>query len=143
MKNQLILLLGCALGTAAATAQTQPPKAPPVLLPVLDTDKNGELSAAEIANSSASLLGLDKNADGALSKKEILPPPPKGKKPVTPPPAGPPILVKALDLDKDQTLSADEIEDAPASLAVLDKNADGTISRAELKPGKPPVNPGT
>lgn len=143
MKNQLILLLGCVLGISAVQAQTQAPKPPPVLLPVLDTDKNGELSAAEIANASASLLKLDKNADGALGKKEILPPPPKGKKPVNPPPAGPPILVKALDLDKDQTLSADEIEDAPASLAILDKDADGAISRAELKPGKPTTNPGT
>lgn len=139
----MILLMACALGAGAANAQTPPPKPPPVLLPVLDSDKNGELSAAEIANSSASLLGLDKNADGSLSKKEILPPPPKGKKPVNPPPAGPPILVKAIDLNKDQVLSADEIEDAPASLAVLDKDGDGAISRAELKPGKPAAKPGT
>jgi Ca2+-binding EF-hand superfamily protein len=44
-----------------------------------------------------------------------------------------------LDLDKDGSLSAAEIEAAPQSLLKLDKNADGTISRKELNRGKPPV----
>ena len=44
----------------------------------LDTDGDGELSAAEIANASKSLLKLDKNGDGKLSAEELMPTPPGG-----------------------------------------------------------------
>ncbi len=46
----------------------------------LDTDQNGELSAEEIANATASLLKLDSNGDGILTAEELLPkgPPPRG-----------------------------------------------------------------
>ena len=119
---------------------------PPLLLPALDGDRDGALSADEIANSSAALAELDKNDDGMLSRKEISPPPPKkGGLETGPPkgkPKGAPVILKALDLDKDGVLSANEIEDAPLSLASLDKDSDGIISKAELKPGKPPIEPG-
>jgi Ca2+-binding EF-hand superfamily protein len=36
------------------------------LFQALDTDKDGELSAAEIANAPAALKTLDKNKDGKL-----------------------------------------------------------------------------
>lgn len=118
----------------------RPPPPPLLLLPALDADENGELSAEEIQASSTALAELDQNGDGMLDKKEIAPPPPKGKKPKGPkPPKGAPFLVKALDLDDDHVLSADEIEDAPASLALLDKDGDGIVSKGEMKPGKPPV----
>jgi hypothetical protein len=122
---------------------SQPP--PPLLLPVLDKNKDGALSADEISAASEALLSLDKNNDGKLGRKELMPPPPKppkdGSKPTgpPPPPPGPPIILKALDLDKNGELSASEIEDAPLSLKILDKNDDGTISKAELKPGPPPA----
>ncbi len=143
MKTYGINLLLAALAATGLNAQDAKPPAdrrppPPILLPVLDADENGALSAEEIAASSDALAGLDKDGDGSLSKKEISPPP-KGKKPKGPkPPKGPPILVKALDLDDDHALSADEIEDAPTSLLTLDKDSDGAISREEMKPGKPP-----
>lgn len=46
----------------------------------LDTDQNGELTADEIANASASLMKLDQNGDGTLTAEELLPkgPPPGG-----------------------------------------------------------------
>ena len=46
----------------------------------LDTDKNSELSAEEIANASTVLKTLDKNGDGKLTAEEVLPqgPPPGG-----------------------------------------------------------------
>jgi hypothetical protein len=150
--NQIHLLVAL---MATATVNAAPPKPPvdrrpppPLLLPALDGDRDGALSADEIANSAAALAELDKNEDGMLSRKEISPPPPKKPTdteaaPKPPKPKGHPIIVKALDLDKDGSLSADEIEDAPLSLATLDLDADGTISKAELKPGKPPVEPGT
>jgi len=145
MKLHTLPLMVLALAAGGLQAQDAKPPGnrppPPVLLKALDGDKDGSLSAEEIANSSTALLELDKNEDGKLSPREISPPPKrKGK---NPPPKGPLVIVKALDLDKDRFLSAEEIEDAPESLAVLDKNGDGTISKAELKPGKPPVDPAT
>jgi hypothetical protein len=48
------------------------------LIAVLDSNKDGTIDAKEIANASAALLTLDKNADGQLSLEEICPPPPGG-----------------------------------------------------------------
>jgi hypothetical protein len=45
------------------------------VLAVIDTDRNGELSAEEIANSSVSLQALDRNGDGRLTPDEYLPRP--------------------------------------------------------------------
>jgi hypothetical protein len=39
----------------------------------LDTNHDGQLSADEIANASASLLTLDKNGDGILTHDELCP----------------------------------------------------------------------
>ena len=44
----------------------------PVIL-ALDTNRDGELSAGEIANAAASLKTLDKNGDGKLSRDEMRP----------------------------------------------------------------------
>ncbi len=45
---------------------------PPVMV-ALDADKDGEISAEEIANAAAALKTLDKNNDGKLSKEELRP----------------------------------------------------------------------
>jgi hypothetical protein len=50
--------------------------APPIIA-ALDTDKDGVISADEIANASASLRTLDKNGDGQLTPDEYRPEPPK------------------------------------------------------------------
>lgn len=147
MKSHALPLMVLAIAAGSLQAQDAKPPGnrlppPPLLLKALDGDKDGALSADEIANSSAALLELDKNGDGKLSPREISPPP-KGRKIKNPPPKASPVIVKALDLDKDRFLSADEIEDAPGSLAALDRDGDGTISKAELKPGNPPVDPAT
>lgn len=52
-----------------------PPPFP--LIVVLDTDKDGELSAQEIAAAPAQLKTLDKNGDGQLGPGEYAPRPPK------------------------------------------------------------------
>ena len=41
---------------------------------------------------------------------------------------------RALDIDDDGDISADEIDAAPASLASLDDDGDGRLSRDELRP---------
>jgi hypothetical protein len=56
----------------------RPPASP--LLRLLDADRDGALSAEEIANASKALLKLDKDGDGALSREELRPPrPPRGE----------------------------------------------------------------
>lgn len=147
MKTRSLSLMLTALAITGLNAQDAKPPVdrrppPPLLLPVLDADEDGELSAEEIQASSSALLDLDKNGDGSLDKKEIAPPPPKKQKGPKPP-KGPAFLVKALDLDDDGILSADEIEDAPTSLAALDRDGDGALSKKELKPGKPPIKEDT
>ena len=51
------------------------PPPPPVVVRVLDTDHDGVVSAEEIANASTSLLTLDKDGDGQLTRQELCPRP--------------------------------------------------------------------
>ena len=119
---------------------------PPILL-ALDTDKDGEISAAEIANAAVSLRTLDKNGDGILSAAELRPARPADAP--TPPADAPahgnhprPVmpLMLALDANGDGELSAAEIANAPASLRALDANGDGKLTRDELRPLPPTGN---
>jgi hypothetical protein len=43
----------------------------------------------------------------------------------------------ALDVNKDHTIDATELANAPAALKALDKDGDGKLSGAELHPGRP------
>jgi hypothetical protein len=123
---------------------------------VLDADKDGEISAAEIANASAAIRTLDANSDGIVTAEELRPAHPamRGTPPADAParparPAGDsqaptdrprpvdPVML-ALDANTDGALSAAEITNAPASLKALDANADGKLTRDELRP-LPPV----
>jgi Ca2+-binding EF-hand superfamily protein len=82
----------------------------------LDTDKDGVISAAEIANSATALKSLDRNGDGKLTEDEVRPQMGgrggRGDGPgETPPP------------------SADEMVQ---TLMAFDKNGDGQLTRDEL-----------
>jgi hypothetical protein len=55
-----------------ASSNAQPPRLDPVLA-ALDTDKDGEISDAELKAASAALATLDKNKNGELSSDEVLP----------------------------------------------------------------------
>jgi|GEM_PF-1664845 len=141
------LILALLATVCANAAEPKPPvdrRPPPQpLLPALDKNRDGELSPDEIANAPTALEALDKDGDGALSPKEIKGKPPKktAGENAPPPPdqmGPPPVILKALDLNKDRSLSADEIDAASESLLILDKDKDGTLSRKELHPGKPP-----
>jgi Ca2+-binding EF-hand superfamily protein len=110
----------------------------------LDTNKDGVISAAEIANAAISLTALDDNGDGDLSYQELRPMPPVDA--TTPPagvharglrPRGTTPAMLALDANNDGELSAAEIANAVASLKALDTNGDGKLTRDELRPLPP------
>jgi Ca2+-binding EF-hand superfamily protein len=112
----------------------RPPPLPLVL--ALDTNHDGVIDAAEIANASAALLTLDKNGDGVLTTNEYLPPLPKDAPPNAPRPPLP-LIVKALDANGDGVIDAAEIANASAALKTLDKNGDGVLTPDEYI-GRPP-----
>lgn len=84
MKNIIRIAVTLGLGAFSGLAQQHqdgPPGGPhgrghppvPPFMAALDADSNGVLSATEIANASASLLQLDTNGDGKLSRDELRP----------------------------------------------------------------------
>lgn len=101
------------------------PHGPDPLMFALDTNKDREVSAEEIAAAAESLQKLDANGDGTITFEEVLPPPP------------PMPVVKALDTDANGTISPEEIANAAASLKTLDVNGDGSLTRDELCPPRP------
>jgi len=111
MKTLKLLLCALPLTAAALLAQPDDRNGPPAggqpgngqrghrpppspLMLALDTNHDGILSAAEIANAPKALLTLDKNHDGQLTQDELRPPRPAGGKPgegpgdLPPPPEG-------------------------------------------------------
>ncbi len=87
------LLISLALGASAVLLHAQPegggrppggpggPGGPeggrrpvPPLFAALDANKDGELSAEEIANAATALKALDKDGDGKISREELRPP---------------------------------------------------------------------
>ena len=162
-KSSLILALTMALSTWSATAQPSgdPPDqggdaphhgrhGPPpdsIIIKALDTNGDGIIDAAEIANAPAALLKLDTNGDGKLTRDEYLPQrlgggtntPPAGASGHRPP--KPPIIA-ALDVNGDGVIDASEIANAPAELLTLDKNGDGQLTPDEWRPHRPPPGDG-
>lgn len=62
---------GPAGGGRPGTAGEQQAGQQPPWLAIFDTDRNGELSAAEIKNATASLMKLDRNNDGKIAGDEL------------------------------------------------------------------------
>jgi hypothetical protein len=154
MKVTTLIALALGLGAFTVLAQDQsggpggppghgrrfggPPPAEPLMV-ALDTNRDDELDATEIANASAALKTLDKDGDGKLSADELMPPSPGGTNQFrgTPPPGAKrpaPPLVAALDTNGDGELDATEIANAGAALLQLDVNGDGKLSKDELRP---------
>jgi hypothetical protein len=113
------------------------------IIRVLDADKDGEISAAELANAPAAIKTLDTNNDGKITAAELRPVPPADAPADLPPPPATdrphpedPIML-ALDANKDGELSAAEIANAASSLKALDANSDGKLSPDELRPLPP------
>lgn len=145
-------------GPGAARAEARPPHRLMAVARALDANRDATLSAEEIANAPAALRGLDANGDGSLTPEELRPKPPVPRDaPASdgaaersgrdrprggtegrsgdrrPGRAGSP-FVRAIDADRDGTLSSDEIESVAAALKTLDKNGDGAITPDEIHP---------
>lgn len=134
------------------------------LLRVLDLNKDGSLSAEEIAASSESLKQLDRDEDGEISRRELMaalgatlaaggenprPRPNEGKRP------NPGKMVERImkaDKDGDGKLSGDELPPRmKENIQRVDTTGDGLIDRGELEAffearaergAKPPKKPG-
>lgn len=101
MKTKNIIIMALALGISASSVlaqNTERPKGPrppgqgrpeggpghegrpliPPLIAALDANKDGTISADELANASAAVKSLDKNGDGAVQMEELRPKPPEG-----------------------------------------------------------------
>ncbi len=110
------------------------------LMKILDTDKDGTLSASEIANASKTLIQLDKNGDGIISAEEMRPDPnsmPGGF-------AGAvgigqfngammSQMFERSDANKDGKLTGDEIPERMRDrVKMIDKDGDGSITKSEF-----------
>jgi len=122
-----------------------PPPNP--LMEALDTDKDGELSADEIAGAVAALKKMDKNNDGKLAGDEVRPPRPDfgGRGGFGRPGEGGPeggrgpgdMIARLMENDKneDGKLSKDELPEFIAARLMerADKNKDDFLDKAELE----------
>lgn len=158
----LLATLSLTAGLFAQTAPTDGPHGPgrrgpggpggrhgnPIIR-VIDADKNGVISAAEIVSAPGLIATLDTNSDGVVSAGELHPPRPADapERPAPPvddsrPRPTDPVML-ALDANGDGALNAAEIAGAAASLKALDSNADGSLTRDEVHPLPPEgVTPG-
>ena len=98
------------------------------VLAALDANLDGTVDAEEMRNSSVSLRSLDRDGDGVLSPREILPDAAANQ-------VG--LLLMRLDQDGDGMLSAKEakdVEDGRLRALILgaDRNHDGVSTAAEL-----------
>jgi Ca2+-binding EF-hand superfamily protein len=133
---------GAAVAPPACGELHGPPMGPPggPLMRVLDADKDGALSAEEIANAAAALLTLDLDGDGALSREELMPPPPEGEGP-----EGFVEFIMGFDADEDGLVTAEELpEHLQHLIELIDTNGDDAIDAeealafAEDHPPRPP-----
>jgi Ca2+-binding EF-hand superfamily protein len=100
------------------------------LLNALDSNRDGKLSADEIAAAPRSLLKLDINGDGSITLEELQPPPETAI-------ASPDDLatqLMAFDKNEDGQLTADELPARMQSLFTrADTNHDGKLTRDEIR----------
>jgi len=104
-----------------------------VVVAALDTDRNGTLSATELALAPTALRALDLNADGALSSDELRRFESSRHFRTGRTSSGFNVAL-VLDANSDGEIQGMEIANATLSLKALDANGDGQITGNELRP---------
>ncbi|MBA4017889.1 MAG: hypothetical protein C0483_11995 [Pirellula sp.] len=116
-----------------------PGMAPPGggLIAALDKDRNGELSADEIAAATDVLKKLDRDGDGKLTQREFMPPRPEGNNTAAGMQGGTDRFMAYLmqqDKNGDGKLSKEEApERMRENFAQVDANGDGQADEKELR----------
>jgi hypothetical protein len=131
------LLAGLALTAAASAFAESAPRTPTrgtpsnTILAILDADRNGVLSADEIAVAPVVLTALDLNDDGIISADERA----AGSR-ANRGPRGAAVssVLLQLDVNHDGAIQAMEVTHAASSLKRLDRNGDGQVTSDELRP---------
>jgi Raf kinase inhibitor-like YbhB/YbcL family protein len=96
----------------------------------LDADGNGTLSTAEMEGAVKALKSLDTNTDGKISAAELDDVADGGADKPKRPVGGP--LMRVLDADHDNALSAEEIANATKALKAADADKDGKLTLTEV-----------
>lgn len=136
LRPLLLALLASTLGAQVASAAPRhlPARVLSPIMAVLDTDRDGTLSATEIAMAPVRLAALDLNGDGLISPDERRALNAEGRPvPARYETAASNILL-ILDANQDGELQWLEIANAVSSLKQLDRNGDGVITPDELRP---------
>lgn len=126
--------------SATITARAESARAPLTgrtlspILAVLDSDRNGSLSAREIAAAPVTLAALDLNEDGMISPAEQLAINADGRTARNKRGATSFNIVFTLDANHDGDIQTLEIANAVSSLKRLDRNGDGELTPDELRP---------
>lgn len=131
-----LLALGSAIVARAETAiarQAQNRAASPILA-ILDTNRDGRLSAREIAAAPLTLAALDLDEDGIISPEELRARNAEGQIVRVWHGATATNIVFTLDANNDGDLQSLEIANAVSSLRRLDRNGDGELTPSELRP---------
>ncbi|MEK6398758.1 MAG: hypothetical protein V4734_11785 [Terriglobus sp.] len=128
MKSSHLLFAFPILLSTVAVAQG--PGGPPkrIVLEAIDTDGDGQLTAAEIAAAPKSLLTLDKNGDGKITPVEYNPR-------LQDKTAGSDLEARLMLLDKngDGVLTADEVPERMTPMFNKgDTNHDGKLTKEEI-----------
>ncbi len=143
MTSRLRLLLATLtftlIATGVARAETAPARSvshrhPGPIVAVLDTDRDGSLSATEIAAAPVILAALDANADGLLSPDELRVTSARGRTYRVSGGSASLNVVLALDANLDGEIQPMELTNAVSSLKRLDLNGDGLLIADELHP---------
>ncbi len=100
---------------------------PSPLMDALDTDKDGELSAEEIANAATALKTLDKDGNGKLTEDELRPQ-------MGGPGEGGPGRGGPGGFGRDDQTNSMAQQMVNRLLTQLDKNGDGMLSKEEIPP---------